>query len=139
MSKIYVVKSSSGTYEDYRSWNEKAFTNVDKAVEYAHILDMSHNNKSEFITEEFQSNYSECYDNLPDWGDFPELPINDDNKGKYTKWVDDNIEKDREIIIKEMYKRGFFLTKNMIELYEKWEDNQYEDYHKCTVEELNLE
>lgn len=139
MSKIYVVKSSSGSYEDYRSWNEKAFTDKHKAAEYARMLNKAHEHKPEFITEDFQSNYSECYDNLPDWGEFPGMPITDDNRSEYTKWVNNTIEKDREIIIDEMYKRGFFLTKNMIEQYERWEDNQYEDYHKCTVEELDLE
>lgn len=137
MSKIYIVKSSSGSYEDYRAWNEKAFTDKHKAEEYACMLNKVHEHKPEFITKDFQSNYNECYDNLPDWEDFPE-PITDDNRSEYTKWEDNNIEKDREIIIDEMYKRGFFLTKNMIELYERWENSQYEDYHKCTVEELEL-
>ena len=139
MSKIYIVKSSKGSYEDYRSWNEKAFTDKHKAAEYAYMLNKAHEYKPEFITEELQSNYSECYDNLHEWGEFPSMPNTDNKRSEYTKWVNNTIEKDREIIIDEMYKRGFFLTKNMIEQYERWEDNQYEDYHKCTIEELDLE
>ena len=133
--KIYVVESASGVYEDYRCWNEKAFINKEEAEAYAKELDEKHRAKPQFVNDEFEKAYSECYDSLPEWGEGPDLR-KDENA--YFKWLKDCEKKDREYIIAEMYKKGFFLTEEMIEQYEKYEADSYEDWHDCRVEELEL-
>ena len=140
MSKIYVVISSSGEYEDYRTWNEKAFANKKKAEEYAKELDKQHNERPSFVTDAFIENYDECYNNLPDWEpysneDATSFILSED----YYKWEKEQRDKDTELLIKEMYKKGFLLTKEMINQYEEWNSRSYDNYYDCFVEELELD
>lgn len=136
MSKIYIVKSAKGQYEDYREWNAKAFTTKEKAYEFAKELDKIHRSKPDFITEEFINAYNECYDNLPDWGDFP---LTKENGLKFIEWQEECTEKDREILIKELSKKGFSVTEDTLDQYEQWEIDSYDEYYDCKVEELELE
>jgi hypothetical protein len=130
--KIYIVESSSGNYEDYVCYNEKAFINRSDAELYAKQLDEEHFSKPSFITDEFVDAYVECYDEAPDWGDGPS------DKEAYFAWQDECIKKEREFIISEMHKKGFDINESMIHEYEKYESDSYRDWHKCTIEELEL-
>lgn len=132
---IYMVKSSSGVYEDYREWNEKAFTNKEDAEKYAKELDDLHQAKPQFVTDEFIEAYDQCYDDAPDWGEGPKY-IEDPEA--YHRWVEEKNRQNDEHIIKTMYKKGFYVTESMLQQYEEWESNRYNDWHECDVEELEL-
>lgn len=134
MSKIYIVQSSHGEYEDYRETNEKAFYNKEDAEKYAKELDARHRQTPEFITEDFISAYNEIIP--PEWPDAPCKPY--ENRELYQSWLQGMIQRERQFVIQEMYKQGFFLTEHMIDTYEDWEDNQYIDWHDCTIEEIEL-
>lgn len=138
MSKIYIVKSSSGVYEDYHCWNEKAFTKREDAEAYAKELDKAHRFKPHFITDEFENLIAECESLIPDWEPFPDFPVTDRNRDAYAKWVEDQTNKWQKALIDMMYQKGQYLTEEMYAQYTAWEDNQYEDWHDCTVEELEL-
>ena len=57
----------------------------------------------------------------------------------YYKWEKEQRDKDTEFLIKEMYKKGFLLTKEMINQYEEWDSRSYDNYYDCIVEELELD
>lgn len=137
MSKIYIVKSSSGEYEDYRVWNEKAFTRREDAEAFAKQLDDEHNKRPHFVTDEFVCLLRECEYELPDWEEFPEK-ITPENKDHWLKWCDDQEKKQNELLFKLMYERGQFMTQEMYDQYEEWEDNSYTHWYKCEIEELEL-
>lgn len=139
MAKIYIVKSSSGYYEDYRSWNEKAFNKKEDAEAYAKKLDEQHYFKPHFITEEFENLLDECGELLPEWEDCPYYPVTDENMDAYYKWVEEQNAKELQTLIDLMYKRGQFMTESMYNQYNQWCDNKFADWHDCTVEELELE
>lgn len=134
MPKIYIVQSSHGEYEDYRETNEKAFYNKEDAEKYAKELDKKHNDTPDFITDAFTL----AYDNIftPEWPDPPCNPF--DDYDKYQVWLKEMIDNDRKFIINEMYKQGFFVTEQMIDVYDEWYENQYTDWHDCIVEEIEL-
>ena len=136
MSKtIYVVNSASGVYEDYHCWNEKAFNSREEAEKYARELDILHRSRPQFVTDEFIEAYNYCYDNTPDWGEGPKFS---DDKEAYFAWQEECAKRDSEYITSEMYKKGFYVTEQMLEQYEEWESNSYNDWHDCEVEELEL-
>lgn len=135
--EIYIVKSSEGEYEDYRVWNEKAFTKREDAEAYAKQLDEVHKQRPHFITDEFICLIRECENELPDWDDFPE-EITPKNKEKWWQWQEEQEKKQKEILFDLMYKRGQFMTQEMYDQYEEWERGSYNDWHKCQIEELEL-
>lgn len=135
MSKIYIVKSSKGEYEDYREWNEKAFTTIEKACEYAKELDAIHNSTPDFITEHFIAAYEECCDNIPKNENF----YGGLDRDSYLKWQEECYKKEREFLISELHKKGFLVTEEMLDQYEQWEYDRYEEYHDCSIEKLDLE
>lgn len=136
MSKVYIVKSSCGEYEDYSCWNEKAFLNKEDAIKYANELDGLHFDKPSFITDKFEQDYIDCEYELPDWEDFPE-GITKENEERYIKWNEEQDSKRTKMLIDMMHKRGYFLTKEMNDQYIKWLERK--DYYDCEVEELDLE
>lgn len=135
MKTIYVVESASGEYEDYRTWVEKAFNDLEAAQQYAKHLDELRLVRPQFITDEFIAAYEECYDNLPDWEDGP---LYKNGPKKYVAWVDQKNIEDRQRIIDAMYKKGFMVTEQMLQTYNDWEDSQYEHWHPCHVQEIEL-
>lgn len=136
MSKIYIVKSSSGSYEDYSCWNEKAFTNRDEAEAYAKELDKQHFYKPQFITDDFERLIGECEDLIPEWEDSPYDLLT--QKDKYLEWCDQNNARDTKLLINLMYERGQFMTEAMYDSYNDWHDNNYREWYNCEIEELEL-
>lgn len=135
--KIYIVKSSNGEYEDYRVWNEKAFTKREDAEAFAKSLDEAHNSRPHFITDEFICLLRECEAELPEWEKFPEK-VTPENKDRWLKWNEDQEKKQNELLFELMYKRGQFMTQAMYDQYDEWESNSYTNWHKCEIEELDL-
>lgn len=138
MSKIYIVKSSEGDYEDYHTWNEKAFTKREDAEEYAKLLDKEHNARPHFVTDEFICLLRECENELPDWEDFPEEKITDENRDRYFRWQEEQEEKQNKLLFDLMYQRGQYMSKEMLDQYDQWESNSYTNWHDCEIEELEL-
>ena len=138
MTKIYIVKSSEGEYEDYHVWNEKAFTKREDAEAYAKQLDKEHNYRPQFITDAFLSTLRDCEYELPDWEEFPEEKITSENKNRWLKWQEEQEEKQIQFLINLMYQKGQFMTKDMYEQYEEWENNSYTNWHDCSIEALEL-
>lgn len=136
MSKIYIVQSSFGEYEDYRVQNEKAFTSRKAAEEYAKKLDTAYQYKPEFITDEFINILTECEYELPEWEDFPGKYV--ENPEAWCKWQEEQQKKQNKLLFELMYKRGQFMTQEMLDQYEDWESRQYESYYDCNIEELEL-
>ena len=137
MSKIYIVKSSEGEYEDYHTWNEKAFLKREDAEAYAKELDNEHNIRPHFITDEFVCLLRECESQLPDWEDFPEK-VTEENRDAWFKWQEEQEEKQKELLFDLMYKRGQFMTQAMYDQYNEWEDNSYTCWYPSEIEELEL-
>ena len=136
MSKIYIVQSSFGEYEDYRVKNEKAFVSRKAAEEYAKALDIAHQSKPEFITDEFINILMECEDKLPEWDNYP--GNYNENPEAYRKWQKEQEEKQNKRLFGLMYERGQFMTQEMLDQYEDWESRQYDSYYDCNIEELEL-
>lgn len=136
MSKIYVVKSSSGSYDTYFCHNEKAFINKSDAEKYARDLDNEHYFKPHFVTDEFEAIYNECEDLLPEWGDSPISPSVDINA--YKEWINKCCEEDIEKMCNLMYERGWYLSKEMYHQYNRWKDYQSDEYYDCEIEEIEL-
>ena len=139
MSKIYIVKSSEGEYEDYHCWNEKAFIKREDAEAYAKFLDEKHNDKPQFITDTFLSILNDCEWELPDWEDFPEKKITSENRDRWLQWQEEQEEKHIQLLIDLMYKKGQFITREMYDQYIQWESDSYIRWHNCQIEELELE
>lgn len=132
MSKIYIVQSSCGEYEDYHIWNEKAFTNKEDAEKYAEELDLKHNYRPEFITPEFELAFYDSDDEIPSFEAF------DGDKETYLQWYARYTKHNNDCLIKIMSEKGFHLTKEMIEQFEEWESDSYNDYHPCNIDEIEL-
>lgn len=137
MSKIYIVKSSEGEYEDYHVWNEKAFTKKEDAEAFAKLLDKEHNSRPQFVTDEFLCLLRQCEDELPDWEDFPEQ-MTLENREDWLKWQEEQDEKQTKLLLDLMYKRGQFMTREMYDQYTAWESDSYTNWHKCEIEEIEL-
>lgn len=138
MSKIYIVKSSEGEYEDYHVWNEKAFTKREDAEAYAKQLDKEHNQRPHFITDKFICLLRECEEELPEWEDFPEEKITPENRKRWLQWWEEQENKQNKLLCDLMYKRGQFMTQAMYDQYNEWESNSYTNWHNCSIEELEL-
>ena len=137
MSKIYIVQSSAGAYEDYHIWNEKAFLKKEDAEAFAKELDNEHNKCPQFITDEFIQCLKDCEHQLPDWDDFPEK-VTAENKDKWLKWQKEQEEKQNKLLFELMYEQGQFMTQEMYDQYEEWESNSYIQWYPCNIEELEL-
>lgn len=137
MSKIYIVKSSEGEYEDYCVWNEKAFLKREDAEAYAKELDNEHNQRPHFVTDEFIRLLKECESELPECEDFPEQ-LTTKNREAYFKWYDEQDEKQNKRLFELMCKRGQFMTPEMYDQYNEWEDNSYTRWYPSEIEELEL-
>ena len=121
MSKIYIVVSSSGYYDGYSCWNEKAFLSEEKAKAYAKELDDSHFNKPDFITDEFEQAINDCFELAPEW---EKNPYNcSTERYKYLEWIDKQNEKEKQFVINLMCKKGYNITEAMYNSYLEWEDN----------------
>ena len=132
--KIYIVTSSEGKWEDYHSWNEKAFISKEKAVEYAKELDKKHYYKPEFITEEFEDLYNEADDIFYQDNPYPEFK--DPNHDKLASQWEENQQK---FIIQYMQDRGVNITPEMYKEYEEWMiDGKYYSWSDCEIEEIEL-
>lgn len=138
MSKIYIVKSSEGEYEDYYVWNEKAFLKREDAEAYAKKLDDEHDKRPHFLTDEFIDLLRECENELPEWEEFPEKSITPENRDRWYEWQEEQEEKQNKILYELMYQRGQFMTPEMYNQYNEWESNSYRNWHKCEIEELEL-
>lgn len=138
MSKIYIVKSSSGSYDDYRCWNEKAFIKQEDAKVYAKELDKKHYYKPPFITDKFIELIEECEDLVPNWESFPEYPITDANRDAYNKWIANQVDKQVKTLLELLYTRGLFITEQMYDAYQAWRSNEDEEWHNCIIEEIEL-
>ena len=132
---IYIVKSSCGNYDDYREWNEKAFTSKEKAEEYVKFLNNFRSTPPKFVTDDFTKAYIECYGNLPDWEGYS-YPVKD--RDEYNEWLEERYYRDLIILSEELNKRGFSVSIDDLEEYDNWRSIQLMDYHKCTIEELEL-
>lgn len=132
--KIYIVKSSEGHWEDYHSWNEKAFISKEKALEYAKELDKKHYYKPEFITEEFEDLYNEADDIFSEDNPYPSYK--DPNYDKLVLlWEENN----QRFIIQYMNDKEINITSEMFKEYEEWVSiEQYEYWHDCDIEEIEL-
>lgn len=138
MSKIYIVKSSEGEYEDYHVWNEKAFIKREDAEAYAKQLDKEHNQRPNFITDKFICLLRECEEELPEWEDFPEEKITPENRERWLQWQEEQENKQNKLLFDLMYKRGQLMTQAMYDQYNEWESNSYTNWHDCSIEELEL-
>lgn len=136
MSKIYIVKAPSGSWETYTCYIAKAFTNRVDAEAYAKDLDREHYYKPQFITDEFEALYNECEDLLPEWEDSPISPSVDIDA--YRKWIDETNEVDIQRICDLMYERGQYVSREMHDQYIRWRDDQSEEWHDCIIEEIEL-
>lgn len=133
--KIYIVKSAEGTWDDYHSWNEKAFISKEKAEEYAKELDKKHYYRPEFITEKFEDLFNEAGDIFEENNPYPKY--NDpDYKKLYVHWK----ENEKKFIIQYMRDREINITPETYEEYIEWMyDGQYYDWDDCKIEEIELE
>ena len=138
MSKIYIVKSTEGLYEDYRSWNEKAFIKKEDAEKYAKLLDEARRYKPPFITDEFISALQECEYELPTWEYFPGGPLTPENEKEWTQWNNNQKEKQMKLLIDLMSKKGYSLTKELYSQYDQWASDSYNEWHDCKIEEIEL-
>lgn len=109
---------------------------MEEAEAFAKELDALRNHKPQFITDEFEKLFEECEDLLPEWDEYPGESSQDYDS--YLKWVNNNNTKDIQLMCDLMYKRGQFMTPEMYAQYCEWKDNSCEEWHKCTVEELEL-
>lgn len=133
---IYVVKSSKGSYEDYREWIEKAFYKKEDAEKYAKELDIQHNFTPDFITDEFETAFREADYETPEW---PEYNGEEGyNSKEYQEYCKVNREADYNFIINYLKDKGFEVTREMIDTYEKWESDQYDTYYQSIIEEVEL-
>lgn len=108
------------------------------AEAYAELLDKKHNYRPQFITDTFLSTLRDCKYELPDWEEFPEEKITPENKNRWLKWRDEQNEKEIQLLINLMYQKGQFMTKDMYEQYEEWENNSYTCWHPSEIEEIEL-
>lgn len=137
MSKIYVVASCSGMYEDYREWEEKAFTNREDAVKFAKELDYYHEHlKPDFVDDNFDNVYDDASWEAPEFN--PSFKYQDDPD----KWVaerDKYNEKCMEFILSYMKERGYpKLTMEMLKEYDDYDTFRYEVFHPCIIKEVEL-
>ena len=131
MSKIYIVKSSEGEWEDYHSWNEKAFISREKAEEYVKELDKKHYHAPEFITKEFEDLYNEAGDIFDENNPYPNY--------NYNELVNQWEENEQKFIIQYIKDRGINITPEMYKEYEEWlMDGRYYKWHDCEIEEIEL-
>lgn len=133
MSKIYIVQSSCGEYEDYRIWNEKAFTSKEKAEQYAKELDEKHNSRPSFITDEFIEAYNEVYDEIPDFEEY------NSDKETYFEWHKRLRLHDDYHMVKGLISRGFEVSIKMLRDFEEWESNSYDEWSPCNIDEIDFE
>lgn len=106
--KIYIVKSSC----DDQDFNEKAFVNKEDARKFAKELDIKHENRPEFITDDLIKEYYSLCNSTPDWGEGPKFV---EDPKEYAEWNRRCFEKDIEYIISELDKKGYNITKQMLE------------------------
>ena len=140
MSKIYIVQSSRGEYDDYTVYNERAFTNREKAEEYAEELNRIHNHVPSFVTPEFEDSFADAEGEvnilMENYPDFEEKPIS--NWDKYKEYLDQYKKEQDKHLIDILYKMSFMVTPQMLEDYRNYLDMQFEDWNSCSIEEIEL-
>lgn len=129
MGKIYLVVSNSGEYEDYHSWNEKAFIKREDAEKYADELKSQRSTKPQFVTDEFEIAYENVENNLPMWE-------KEDDTIPFEDWYEEQSKKEMKLTCEELYKMGFMVTEQMLHDYEEWVNN-IGDYDN-SIEEIEL-
>lgn len=132
MKKIWIVKSVT---ESGAEFVEVAFTSYDKAREYATELDKQNNDKPQFVTDGFIKAYNETYCNIPDWEDYKGTPGDMDD---WYAYCDSMFDSDVKYIIDSMYKKGFFVTRQMIIDYQNYENKTQFKWIPCEIEEIEL-
>ena len=135
MEKIYLVVSSSGSYEEYRENIECAFKNIKEAQKHCIEVDKSHEyeevvwndilNELEEIMEKEEDKFTNNvpYELSSDW----------------LKREDEITSLMREELLSILHKRG--LTDATIEDVKKqleYDDHKYDDWHKCYIKEVEL-
>lgn len=141
MSKsIFLIISSSGEWEDYRSWvEEKAFVSEYKAKEYAKEIDKKHNKKAvinESLWNEVNSKFDELCDKNPDLYE---------NKYKYgtNKWSEehDRLTKlEQNTYLQILHDMGYLqYTIDDIINQLVYEDTKYEIFYPCEIKKIDLD
>ena len=133
---IYVVKSSKGSYEDYSEWIEKAFYKKEDAKKYARELDLQHSFIPDFVTDEFEAAFQEANYEAPEWPEYNGKGSY--NSKEYQEYCKVNTEAGYNFIINYLKDKGFEVTREMIDTYEKWDSDQYDTYYPSTIEEVEL-
>ena len=136
MEKIYLVVSSSGSYEDFSENIECAFKNIKEAQKHCIEVDKSHEyeevvwndilNELEEIMEKEEDKFT---NNVP-----YELSSED-----WLKREDEITSLMQEELLSILHKRG--LTDATIEDVKKqleYDDHKYDDWHKCYIKEVEL-
>ena len=140
MEKIYLVVSSSGSYEDFSENIECAFKNIKEAQKHCIEVDKKHQ-------------YEEVYEEIV-WNDIVDdlCEIMEKEEDKFTNNVpyelcsEDWLKREDEItslmqeeLLSILHKRG--LTDATIEDVKKqleYDDHKYDDWHKCYIKEVEL-
>ena len=60
------------------------------------------------------------------------------NSKEYQEYCKVNMETDYNFIINYLKDKGFEITREMIDTYEKWESAQYDTYYLSIIEEVEL-
>ena len=139
MEKIYLVVSSSGSYEDFSENIECAFKNIKEAQKHCIEVDKSHE-------------YEEVYEEIV-WNDILNdfYEIVEKEEDKFTNNVPyelsiDWLKREDEItslmheeLLSILHKRG--LTDATIEDVKKqleYDEHKYDEWHKCYIKEVEL-
>ena len=139
MEKIYLVVSSSGSYEDFSQNIECAFKNIKEAQKHCIEVDKSHE-------------YEEVYEEIV-WNDILNdfYEIMEKEEDKFTNNVPYELSSDwlkredeitslmHEELLSILHKRG--LTDATIEDVKKqleYDEHKYDEWHKCYIKEVEL-
>lgn len=139
MEKIYLVVSSSGSYEDFSENIECAFKDIKEAQKHCIEVDKSHE-------------YEEVYEEIV-WNDILNdfYEIMEKEEDKFTNNVPYELSSDwlkrkdeitslmHEELLSILHKRG--LTGATIEDVKKqleYDEHKYDEWHKCYIKEVEL-
>jgi len=140
MEKIYLVVSSSGSYEDFRQYIERAFKNKKEAQMYCIEVDKRHEYKEvyeEAVWENILNDFDEIVDKDP--AKFSNHVPYDPNGGDWLKRHNEITSLTQEKLLSILHKHG--LTDATIEDVKKQmehDEHKYDEWHKCRIKEVEL-
>ena len=132
--KIWIVKSIQED-PDFEMV-ERAFLTEEAANNYAKQLDKEHSEKPQFVNPEFEKAFDNVVGSIPNWDPYTGERGNMDD---WFAYYDEQYAKETKFIIDEMYKRGFFITEQMVREYDVYLDYSQYTWLPCEVVQITLE